>query len=717
MVIPLGPARGERVVQPEPVVPGHSVRGVGERGRALVGRDHEIRVLSVEDRDAFGMHHQAVHKVVGDIQQTAHERDVLLRDLLAQCLRRRGAAPQDEPALGPIRNDDRVLDLLGLHESQHLGPVILLAIGPADPAARDQSAAQVDRLHLGRIHEDLEQRIRFRHLWHVRRPDLQAEVAAIRQVCVGSDGRHDRTEEPAQDPILVQRHYRAEVGMDLLLQHLDLVGRSLANRIEPRLEQPHQVRGDVRVLRERVVAVLLGELRAHPLPVLPIGAQDLHLSPVQSRERHQPVQRIGFGVTSPHGRDGLAHTRGLRFQVQHRAAPVQHPEVVDVDLALTDEPGRDFLYGAQSQRLQDRHERREIDLPAGLVELHPREAFSHGLVADPHDEAFNAGSQFLQLEDIIANQAPLHRGLVVVGETRAVLLGQHPAPLGAYPRLQRVEQIVIPRAGQAFDGLFQLLVGHLGDVLLGTYVHGEEDAGGLCLAQREVIVHRRAVEPLHEQGLQLLAQLGVEPIAGQRDHDAHAPAVDIAAYQDADTAVLLQLQEPDDQLAELLGRGLEQFVLGEGLEQFDRLLVVVRPRDQVFGGDDLAELVVQEWGLRCRLHVRLRREETDETALPDHPALRIHLANADVVHPRAPMDGGVGVGLAEDQEVAVLDTPADLGRELVQRRGGAERGTFDVEQDAEPSAGNGGDRAPQLRVDQLVFAIAKEHEVQLEQPA
>ena len=80
---------------------------------------------------------------------------------------------------------------------------------------------------------------------------------------------------------------------------------------------------------------------------------------------------------------------------------------------------------------------------------------------------------------------------------------------------------------------------------------------------------------MHEQGLQLLPQFRVEAITRQGDDDAHASAVDIATDQHPDAAVLLQLEQADDQLPKLLGRSLEEFVFREGLEQLHGLLVVV----------------------------------------------------------------------------------------------------------------------------------------------
>ena len=120
--------------------------------------------------------------------------------------------------------------------------------------------------------------------------------------------------------------------MDLLLQRLDLFRRDVADRVESGFEQLHQVGGGVRILGQRVVAVLLCELSVDPLPVLPVGAQDLDLAPVQRGENHQSVQRVGFRLTPPNRTDGVGHARCLCFQVQYRAAPIQHAEVMDVGL-------------------------------------------------------------------------------------------------------------------------------------------------------------------------------------------------------------------------------------------------------------------------------------------------------------------------------------------------------------------------------------------------
>ena len=80
VVIARRAAGGERVVEPEAVLLRDAVGGVGERRRALVGGDHEVGVLAVAHADPLGVHDGAVDEVVGDAQQRADERDVVVLD-------------------------------------------------------------------------------------------------------------------------------------------------------------------------------------------------------------------------------------------------------------------------------------------------------------------------------------------------------------------------------------------------------------------------------------------------------------------------------------------------------------------------------------------------------------------------------------------------------------------------------------------------------------
>ena len=80
------------------------------------------------------------------------------------------------------------------------------------------------------------------------------------------------------------------------------------------------------------------------------------------------------------------------------------------------------------------------------------------------------------------------------------------------------------------------------------------------------------------------------------------------------------------------------------------------------------------------------------------------------MHPR------IGVRLAEDQEVAVLDPAANVRREIVERGGVGEGRPRHVREDPQAAPRHGPDRAALVGVEQLVLAVPQKHEVQLEQP-
>ena len=136
VVIAARAARGEGVTEPEAVLLGDRVGGVGERRGALVGGDDEVGVLLVEHAHVRRVLDLAVDEVVGDIEQRTDVGHVLAPHLVPQLLVI-GRGPLDvEAALRPRRHDHGVLGQLGAHQAEDLGAVVH-AIGPADAAARD----------------------------------------------------------------------------------------------------------------------------------------------------------------------------------------------------------------------------------------------------------------------------------------------------------------------------------------------------------------------------------------------------------------------------------------------------------------------------------------------------------------------------------------------------------------------------------------------------
>ena len=102
---------------------------------------------------------------------------------------------------------------------------------------------------------------------------------------------------------------------------------------------------------------------------------------------------------------------------------------------------------------------------------------------------------------------------------------------------------------------------------------------------------------------QALQQVAVVARARQRDDQRRAARVGVAAAEQPHL-LALQREQRHDRAAQVVGRGGEQLVLRERVEQRDRGLVVVRALDQVLGAQDLAQLAVQQRrlarGLGCR---------------------------------------------------------------------------------------------------------------------
>ncbi len=155
VVVSAAAAGGERVAEPVAVRRRHLVGQVGEAGRALVGGDDQIGVGPVVADHPRPAVRLAVGPVVDEGQQRLHEPRVAGLGQPGEPPRVCRRAAQHEPALGPVRHDDGVLDPLGLHQTEDLGPQVLLTVGPADTAAGQQGAAQVHRVEPGGADEGL----------------------------------------------------------------------------------------------------------------------------------------------------------------------------------------------------------------------------------------------------------------------------------------------------------------------------------------------------------------------------------------------------------------------------------------------------------------------------------------------------------------------------------------------------------------------------------
>ena len=204
VVVALRAAAREGVAQPMAVVDGDAVGDVRERRRALVGGDHEIGVVAVVPHDPVGRHDGAGDEIVGQVEH-AGDHHLVARNAFRQlrlAAARERRSFDDEAALRADRHDDRVLDLLGLHEAEDLGTEILAPVRPAQSAARHRATAQMHRLDARREQEYLDQGARQRQFVDCLRVELERERglgpaigAGLEKI--GPERRLNEVEEPS----------------------------------------------------------------------------------------------------------------------------------------------------------------------------------------------------------------------------------------------------------------------------------------------------------------------------------------------------------------------------------------------------------------------------------------------------------------------------------------------------------------------------------------
>ena len=214
-------------------------------------------------------------------------------------------------------------------------------------------------------------------------------------------------------------------------------------------------------------------------------------------------------------------------EVERLPVRVEHAEVVQVTspspcsrvgTSSTTASPRCSRIGRKSDSLH--LARRLVEPDAGQVLLLP------ALVLQTDGERL-AGIEPLELLDVEEREVDVGRRLVVVGEVALVLLGERVAPLLAVERDEPLAQPVVPGAGDATTTSCSSSANETSGIVA-VDVDGEVDPRLLLVAEREVVVDRRAVEALEEQLLEPLAQLGVEAVARQRDEHGDPLLVEVA---------------------------------------------------------------------------------------------------------------------------------------------------------------------------------------------
>ena len=327
-------ARGEGVAQPEAVLGGDRVGQVGEGGRALVGRHHQVGVVTVVGEHRRGVDDLPADDVVGQVEQTGDEVAVAGRHLgrhgVAVTTGRRPL--HDEAALGADRHDDGVLHHLGLHQAEHLGAEVLPPVRPPQPAPAHPPAPEVHALHPGGADEDLVAGPGQRQVGHLGRVELERHrVAGLAgPEPVGPLRGLHQGQERAEDAVLVEAGDGVDGRLEPLREDAGLVvGVGLAGRVEAGVEQLHQQAGDVGVGGQRPLHVGLREGRADLAEVLAVGPEDRHLPAGEAGAEHQPVEPVVLRLAPPGGGEGVGedalHALGLEVPLRRSQAEVVDP--------------------------------------------------------------------------------------------------------------------------------------------------------------------------------------------------------------------------------------------------------------------------------------------------------------------------------------------------------------------------------------------------------
>ena len=163
MVVAGRAAGGKRVAEPKAILGRDPVCDIGERRRAFVRRNDQVRVVTVVAHHAGRRPVGIGDDVVGQIEHAVNQGAIAGDDFGLQRLAiAGGTALQHEAPLGADRHDDRILDVLRFHEAENFRAKVLAPIGPTNAAAGHLAHAQMDPFHARRKHEDFEQRLRQR---------------------------------------------------------------------------------------------------------------------------------------------------------------------------------------------------------------------------------------------------------------------------------------------------------------------------------------------------------------------------------------------------------------------------------------------------------------------------------------------------------------------------------------------------------------------------
>ncbi len=157
--------------------------------------------------DVGGMNDLVLDDIVGDRQQRTDEDPVAFRALGQPAVavdRGIGQLLGIEAALRAGRDDHRILDQLSLHQSEDFGTEVVAPVGPAQAAAGDRTAAQVDAFDARAVDPDLAIRNRRREARNFPGLDLECQrFGRGRSEGIGAQRRADHRPHLPQDAVVI----------------------------------------------------------------------------------------------------------------------------------------------------------------------------------------------------------------------------------------------------------------------------------------------------------------------------------------------------------------------------------------------------------------------------------------------------------------------------------------------------------------------------------
>ena len=131
VVVAMASTGSKSVTEPEIVLLGNCIRGIGKVRSSLVRCHHQIWVVSIPANHSLGTDHLTINDVVSETQQSLDEDLVEIVRLFTTLGSVGMRMPKDKTTLCSYGNDQDIFDHLRPLESMDLGSVISDPVRPA----------------------------------------------------------------------------------------------------------------------------------------------------------------------------------------------------------------------------------------------------------------------------------------------------------------------------------------------------------------------------------------------------------------------------------------------------------------------------------------------------------------------------------------------------------------------------------------------------------